>query len=165
MLTIRPAVPADEAMLTTLLAAAYGELDPSAYPPGELAPALPAMSRANPKLLGCGTFYVVEVDGEPAGCGGWTFEAPGTGELTDGVAHIRHFATDPAHLRKGVARTLLDRCLAEASARGATTMKSQATLPAEKFYVSAGFRRVRLSKTKMGPDTMLSIVEMERPLP
>src|SRR5690606_8787377 len=108
--------------------------------------------------------YVAEIGGEAAGCGGWSAEKPGGSEVIDGVAHIRHFATHPAHVRKGVARLLLDRCLAEAAAAGMHTMKSQSTLLAEPFYASAGFRRIRVFDAQMGSGTELPVVEMERAL-
>ena len=161
----RIATPDDLDMLSKLIAASYATLAEGPYAPEQLAAALPVMSRANPKLLASGTYFVAEADGEPAGCGGWTPEKPGTGEIIDGVAHIRHFATHPAHLRKGVARLLVERCLREAAAAGARIMRSQATLPAEKFYASAGFRRVRLIAVEMGPGIPLPVVEMERSLP
>ena len=164
-LAIRAATPADRAMLDALIAASYAALDDGLYDRAALAAAMPAMSKANPKLLGSGTYYVVEIDGEPAACGGWTREAPHTGMIEDGVGHIRHFATHPAHLRKGAARALLDHCLSEASAAGVRVMKSQSTLPAERFYAGAGFRRVRPIEVESGPGVMLPAIEMERQLP
>lgn len=164
-ITLRAATPEDAGMLSEVIAASYATLAGGGYDATQLAAALPLMSRANPKLLASGTYYVALDGGEAAGCGGWTFEAPGTGELVDGVAHIRHFATHPAHLRKGVARLLLERCLAEATTAGARLMKSQSTLPAEGFYASAGFRRVRPVEVEMAPGVRLPAIDMERALP
>lgn len=164
-IVIRAATPDDRDALDELIAASYATLDRAAYDRGMLAAAMPAISKANPKLLASGSYYVAEIGGEPAGCGGWTREAPHSGALADGVAHIRHFATHPAHLRKGVARLLLDHCLAEAAAAGVRLMKSQSTLLAEPFYASAGFRRVATDKAEMAPGIKLPVVQMERPLP
>jgi GNAT superfamily N-acetyltransferase len=164
-ITIRVATPDDLEMLSELIAASYAMPDNGAYEPERLAATLPIMSRANPKLLVSGTYFVAEADGEPAACGGWAREEPGTGEIAEGVTHIRHFATHPAHLRKGIARLLLDRCLSEAAASGAHVMKSQSTLMAEKFYASAGFRRIRLMEAEMAPGVSLPVVEMARDLP
>lgn len=163
-ITIRTATSEDAALLTELITASYRELDTGLYDPAQLATALPIMSKANPKLLASGTYYVVEVDGVAAACGGWTFEKPGNGEIEDGVAHIRHFATHPVYLRRGLARLLLDKCLEEAKARGARAMKSQSTLPAENFYAAAGFRTIKPIEVEMGPDVMLPALEMERRL-
>ncbi|MCT7374405.1 GNAT family N-acetyltransferase [Chelativorans salis] len=164
-IAIRVATPDDLHVLSDLIAASYAMLADGSYEPEKLAKALPVMSRANPKLLASGTYFVAEANGEPAGCGGWTFETPGTGEIDEGIAHIRHFATHPAHLRKGIARQLLDRCLSEAAAAGAHTMKSRSTLQAEKFYASAGFRRIGIAEIEFVPGVRLSAVEMERDVP
>jgi GNAT superfamily N-acetyltransferase len=162
---VRVATSDDLDLLSGLIAASYATLDDGSYDRGNLAAAMPAISKANPKLLTSGTYFVAEIDGDAAGCGGWTFDKPGSGDLAEGVAHIRHFATHPAHLRKGVARLLLDRCLADAHAAGARLMKSQSTLPAEQFYAAAGFRRVRQIEVQAGTGVMLPAIEMERELP
>ena len=158
---IRVAVPGDNDLVTVILAAAYAKLDDGSYERGRLTKALPLMSTANPRLLASGTYFVALSDGVPAGCGGWTLEAPGTGTVEPGVGHIRHFATHPDHLRKGVAQALLRRCVGEARAAGVTLMKSQSTLPAQKFYASAGFSKIRDIEVAMGPGAVLPAIEME----
>ena len=163
-ISIRAATPDDRDALTRLIAASYATLERAAYERDMLAAAMPAMSKANPTLLASGTYYVAEIGGEPAGCGGWTREAPHTGALAEGVGHIRHFATHPDHLRKGVARRLLDHCLAEAAAAGIRLMKSQSTLLAEPFYAAAGFRCVAGDIAEMAPGVKLPVVQMEREL-
>jgi GNAT superfamily N-acetyltransferase len=160
----RTATPADQDLLSNLLAAAYGELAQGSYDSEALAAALPLMSLANPKLLASGSYYIAEIDGAAAGCGGWTREKPGSGEIVDGVGHIRHFATHPAHLRRGVARLLLEHCLAEARAAGMQVMMSQSTLLAEQFYAAAGFRTIGPIMVEMGPGVVLPAVEMRQAL-
>lgn len=160
-IAIRVALPGDHDLVTSILVAAYAKLDDGSYDRGRLTDALPLMSSANPRLLASGTYFVAMSDGEPAGCGGWTLEAPGTGAVEPGTGHIRHFATHPDHLRKGVAQALLRRCLDDARAAGVTRMKSQSTLPAQKFYASAGFSKVRDIEVAMSPAAVLPAVEME----
>ncbi len=164
-ITLRVATPDDEAVLTALISLAYGALDRRAYGGRSLEAALPLMSRANPKLLSGRTYYVAEIAGVPVGCGGWSFRAPGTGETAEGIAHIRHFATHLGHARKGIARLLLDHCLNEAAHAGAVAMRAQATLPAEPFYASAGFRRIGDVQAQLGAGVVLPAIDMERPLP
>ena len=160
-ISIRVATPDDEAALTPLITASYLMLDDGRYGSAQLAQALELMSKANPKLLASGTYFVAEVDGTAGACGGWTFDKPGSGELVDGVAHIRHLATHPDYLRRGLARMLIERCLSEARAQGARLVKTQSTLPAERFYASAGFSRVGPIEVAMGPGVLLPAIEMK----
>ena len=78
------------------MAPAYGE--------AAFAAALPFLALANPELLSSGTYYLVEDSGTALAAGGWTHECPGTKEITPGLAHLRHFATDPQVVRRGIGR-------------------------------------------------------------
>ena len=140
---LRPARPEDEAAVTALFQRSYSVLMAPDYEPGVLAHALPLIARANPKLLTCPTFYLVEArDGALLGCGGWTPEKPGNGGA-DGVSgHIRHFATDPTAIRQGVGRAILERCLADARAQGFQRLECFSSLSAVPFYAAFGFRTV-----------------------
>ena len=59
---IRPSTLSDLAAVDALLARTYPKLLKADYPPSVLVTALPLISRAQPKLLTCGTYYVVEDD-------------------------------------------------------------------------------------------------------
>lgn len=138
---IRPAVAADAEAVSAVLHASYSVLLADCCDPGLLVAALPMMNRANPRLLACGTYYVAELEGQRiAGCGGWTRERPGTGQCQDGVGHIRHFATDPGFLRRGIGNALMARCIDESESHGIYTLECFSTLTAEAFYAAAGFR-------------------------
>lgn len=163
--TIRTATPDDLDVLDDLIGRSYATLDDGSYDHEKIAAAMPAISRANPKLLASGTYFVAECDGEAAGCGGWTMVKPGTEEVEKGVAHVRHFATHPAHQRKGIARLLLMRCLADAARAGVGRMKCQSTLPGEAFYASAGFRRLQVRDAEIASGIYLPVVDMERAVP
>ena len=104
---------------------------------------MPATTRANPELLASGRYYLVETGtGEPAGCGGWSAHPPGAAEPDPRRAHIRHFATHPAWLRRGVARMLYERCEIDARAAGFTVFETHASLNGEPFYAALGFTEV-----------------------
>ena len=52
------------------------------------------MTQANATLISARTYYLAVSDnGLVVGCGGWTRERPGSGEVEPALAHIRHFAT------------------------------------------------------------------------
>ena len=160
---LRVAGPADAEAVTALLEASYPALLVGGYAPGVLAATLPLMTKANPKLLASGTYYVAEVDGGSlAGCGGWTPEKPGSGEIVPGVGHIRHFATHPGWTRRGIASALLVRCVEEAKARGITTLEAFATLSAEDFYRAHGFAPIEPIDVPMTADVSLPSLWMRR---
>lgn len=80
--------------------ARYGGRDEAVVDPAEFEP--PA-----------GAFLVAEVDGVPAGCGGWRWHAPG-------VVEVKRVYVEPGYRRRGLARVLmssLEACAARAGAR------------------------------------------------
>ena len=69
---IRIATPTDSDAVSALLVASYSTLLAACYDSDMLASALPYLTKANPTLLACGTYYVVESEsGNLVGCGGW----------------------------------------------------------------------------------------------
>lgn len=150
---IRPATPDDQSAIGELLQVSYSRLMPTGYPPDTLAAALPLMTRANPALLSSGTYYLVEgEDGSALGCGGWTFEEPGSGVVVAGLAHIRHFATHPDALGQGVGRLIYSTCVAEALKDNISRFKCFSSLNATGFYAALGFERRNQINIKLGPD-------------
>ena len=112
---IRVAKPADSDAVSDLLAVSYSSLLPAGYDTERLQRALPHITKANPILLARGTYYVAETEsGNVIGCGGWTQEKPGSGEVTENEAHIRHVAIHPQWIRRGVGTSILARCISEA---------------------------------------------------
>jgi N-acetylglutamate synthase-like GNAT family acetyltransferase len=141
---LRAALPDDEVAVTDLLTASYSALLADHYDLGLLAKLLPYIGRANPGLLASGRYFVVVGGkGDFLGCGGWSREVPGSQEVRAGEAHIRHFATHPAAVRKGVGGALLTRCIADARAEGNRMLYADAALNAEHFYAAFGFRSLR----------------------
>lgn len=161
---IRPATPADLPQITALLARSYPVLMRPAYPPALLAGALPALTRANPDLVASGRFHLAEVAGVALGCGGWSLAAPGHGPETPGLAHLRHFAVDPAHIGTGVGRALFQRCTAEARTAGARHWQALSSLNAELFYTRMGLTRIEALTLPLGPDCAFPVLRMEGPL-
>ena len=138
-LTIRATGRSDIAAVDALLAASYPILLKTDYPPSVLVTALPLISRAQPRLLTSGTYYVAERDGQVLGAGGWTGAAPGDGRAAAGTGHIRHVVTDHRAVRQGVGRALMAHILTQAQSAGLTRMTCQATRTAVPFYVAMGF--------------------------
>ncbi|MFD1342404.1 GNAT family N-acetyltransferase [Litorisediminicola beolgyonensis] len=138
---LRRAGPEDLEAVEALYQKNYPRLLAADYPPSVMVTAVPLIARAQPQLLASGQFYMIEEAGQALAAGGWTREAPGSGALSPGVAHIRHVATDPGRLREGLARRLVGFLLAEAGADGVREMQCYSTLTAEPFYAAMGFVR------------------------
>lgn len=138
--TVRVATPSDAAGVSAALAASYGKLLTSHYSAEQLDRALPLMSAANPVLLRSGRYYVAETSAHQIiACGGWSLERPGTTEIVQGLAHVRHFATDPNWVGCGIASAILSRCIRDAAALGTRSMEAYSTLAAVGFYRTHGF--------------------------
>lgn len=156
---LRVARPEDHAAVSDLASRSYRILMAPAYPADLFALALPVIGTANPVLLASGRYAVIEdEDGTLAGCGGWSRERPGSGEVTPGLAHIRHFAIDPACLRRGLGRTLYDWCEAAARSEDMTAFECHSSLNAEPFYRALGFARVGALNIDFGPCALPAIL-------
>jgi N-acetylglutamate synthase-like GNAT family acetyltransferase len=161
---LRSATAEDGPHITALLQRCYPVLMASAYEPVALAAALPLMTRANPALLASGTYYVVETQGKIVGAGGWTRDKPGGGGFDGETGHIRHFATDPDHLRQGIGHTLIERCLADAREAGLSQMECFASLNAVAFYAASGFEPLGPVDIWIGGTVPLPSLHMRRRL-
>lgn len=161
---IRTATEQDFAGIDAVLAASYRQLMAPAYDPTVLSVALPAMTKAQPGLIASERFYVAQSDGDIVGCGGWSLEAPGSGDRTDGLAHIRHFATDPNTLGRGIGRAVFDRCATDARAAGMVNLQALSSLNAEPFYARMGLLTLKRIDIKMGSVGSFPVVLMEGPL-
>lgn len=161
--SIRVATPDDRLAVSSLFEASYPTLLRRHYLSSLLAVALPLLTRANPMLLACGTFFVAESEvGDVLGCGGWTRERSGKGDTASQLAHIRHFATDPRHTRHGIGRALYLACEGQARAAGINRFECYASLNAEAFYAALGFRRVQMIDLELASRTTLPAVWMTR---
>ena len=139
-LLIRPANSGDLAAIDALLGRSYPILLKEAYPPSVLVTAIPLISRAQPRLLATGTYFVVSEGKEIVGAGGWTRAAPGTGaRQRSDVGHIRHVVTDHRRVRSGIGRSLMTHVLGDAWGAGIRRMECFSTLVAVPFYEAVGF--------------------------
>lgn len=148
-LKLRVATLDDADAVSRVLARSYGVLYRGWYRDDVLDAALPAMTRANPALLSSGRYFIVEADGAARACGGWSAGAPGGG-AAPGLAHVRHFATDPDYLNRGFGGAMLSRAIDEAGAAGFAEIECVSSLAAEAFYARHGFRQIEMVRQPMG---------------
>lgn len=138
-LTLRVAQTADIGALDRLFQRSYARLLAPDYPPSVLVTAIPVIARAQPALVGSGLFYVVEGAEGILGAGGWSLQPPGGRPGQRGTGHVRHVATDPDAVRRGVGRMLLEHIMLVARASGMMALDCQSTRTAVPFYQSMGF--------------------------
>ena len=84
--TPRVANQGDVEAIDVLLSRAYPILLRPDYDADLLERCLPFISRAQPDLVTCGTYYVIEEQGLVIAAGGWTVAAPGNGPSVAGEA-------------------------------------------------------------------------------
>lgn len=155
-LTLRHATLADLAAVDDLLARCYPRLLAKDYPPSTMVLAVPLIMRARPELLTSGRYHLaITEQGRVVGAGGWS----GRGQ---GWAQVRHVATDPGHLRRGIGRRLMRRVLAEAAGQGVTQLECLSTLTAVPFYAALGFAVLGPIEIGLRPGITFPAVRMLR---
>ena len=172
--TSRLAVSADVPALRVLMDAAIAELQRSFLDDAEIASSRAIMG-IDTQLIDDGTYFVVESDGEIAGCGGWSRRAtlyggnqtPGRdGNLLDPTvdpARVRAMYTNPAYARRGVGRLILSLCEAAAADEGFTRLELMSTLSGRPLYTAYGFLPLeRLTDATGG--AAVPLVRMEKPV-
>lgn len=150
-LTSRPATRGDLPAIREVVDAAIAELQKDFLDEAQIESSRAIMG-VDTELIDDGTYFVVEADGELAGCGGWSRRAtlyggsqsPGRdAALLDprvDPARVRAMYTSPAYARRGVGRLILALCERAAAAEGFTRLELMSTLSGEALYTAYGFR-------------------------
>jgi ribosomal protein S18 acetylase RimI-like enzyme len=147
---IRPATLEDKDAVQELLERSYETLLAPDYDAQTLRSALPVITIPRQELLTCGTWYLVQdpKTDQLVGCGGWTKGKPNDDDTAaqETYPHLRHFATHPMALRRGIGRTLWHKIWndVEATLGPDTTLEVYSTLTATLFYESIGFEVMEL---------------------
>ena len=139
-----------------VLARSYPALLAADYPAEVMAQVVPLIARPRPELLASGRYFLAVLDGQIVGAGGYSLNAPAgrdapVGAATPGLAHIRHVASDPAHLRRGIGRAVMAAIFAAAQSEGSTRFECLSTLTAVPFYAALGFEETERVTLPIGP--------------
>ncbi len=149
-LTHRLATRDDLGALKTLMDAAISELQKPFLDKSQIDSSRAIMG-LDTQLIDDGTYFIVESNGQLAGCGGWSRRATlYGGDQTPGrsaalldpaqdAARIRAMYTHPHHTRKGVGRYIITLCETAAKSAGFTRMELVATLAGEPLYRACGY--------------------------
>jgi GNAT superfamily N-acetyltransferase len=166
-ITLRLAVPGDLAAVDALLQRSYPRLLAPDYPPSVMVTAVPLIARARPELLASGRYFLAVGDGKVVGAGGYSLAAPAgrgapEGDQSQGTGHIRHVATDPGLVRRGIGSALLRAVFAAAAQEGVEVFECLSTRTAEAFYATHGFRRIGLLDIPLADGIRFPAIRMVR---
>lgn len=150
-LTWRTATPDDIPAVEALIAASARGLCAGAYTPSQIEAALGSAWGCDTELVHDGTYFVAEIAGRLAACGGWgkrktlfgsDKQAGRQSDLLDpavDAARIRAFFVHPDFVRRGLGRELLKKCEAAARAHGFRAAELMATLTGVPLYRAMGY--------------------------
>ena len=178
-LSVRLATMADLPVLRSVMDAAISELQKGFLTAEQIESSRTIMG-LDTQLIGDGTYFVVEAEGQVAGCGGWSRRATLYGsDATEGrdahlldpgsdAARVRAMYTAPAFARRGVGWLILEACERAAAAEGFTRLQLMATLSGAPLYAKFGFEEVeRVADARTGDTSTgapVPCVRMERPV-
>lgn len=149
-LTHRLARRDDVAALRALMDASIAELQKGFLDDKQIA-ASRAIMGLDTQLIDDGTYFIVECDGEIAGCGGWSRRATLYGgdhssardasllDPTKDAARVRAMYTHPSHTRRGIGKLILSLCEDAARADGFASVQLMATMSGVPLYTACGY--------------------------
>ena len=160
-LSLRHASPADLSAVDALLSRSYPRLLAADYPPSTLVLAVPRIMRARPELLAAGTYFLAEdPEGRVLAAGGWTRAAPSRMPGLEDTGHVRHVATDPGVVRRGVGRALMSRVMQDARGAGMQWLDCLSTRTAVPFYTALGFKPLHVVEVTLAPGIVFPVLRM-----
>ena len=171
---IRKARMDEREAIKELIAESARRLSREHYDDAQIEAAIATVFGVDTDLIEDGTYFVVEISGELAGCGGWSRRKTLFGgdqyssrdadylDPASEPAKIRAFFIHPDHARKGIARALLARCEEEARAHGFRELELMATLPGVEFYKSCGFSERGTFALDVADGVKLELVPMRK---
>jgi GNAT superfamily N-acetyltransferase len=178
-LTLRLATMDDVPKLRIVMDEAISQLQRGFLTEGQIVSSRTIMG-LDTQLVEDGTYFVVEADGEVAGCGGWSRRATLYGSdrsagrdahlLNPAVdaARVRAMYTAPAYARRGVGWMILEACEHAAAAEGFSRLQLMGTLSGESLYRKFGFVEIeRVADARTGDTSTgapVPCIRMERPM-
>jgi len=135
------------------MAAAIGELQKGFLTPQQIESSRMIMG-LDSQLVADGTYFIIESDGQIAGCGGWSRRAtlyggdhtpgrePALLDPATDAARVRAMYTHPGFARRGVGRLILELCEAAAKAEGFKRLELMGTMSGKPLYESYGFEPI-----------------------
>jgi GNAT superfamily N-acetyltransferase len=161
--------------LRTLMTAAISELQKPFLDSAQIESSRTIMG-LDTQLVEDGTYYIVEVNGALAGCGGWSRRAtlyggdqtPGRSarllDVATEAARVRAMYTHPHHVRKGIGTRMLSLCEHAARAEGFLRVELMATLAGEPLYRARGYEPLEPAVTDARGGAAVPLIRMGKAL-
>ena len=158
---VRLATDADIPAITALMMRAIAELQRPFLNADQIAASTASMGLDRQLIADC-SYFVAEIDGVLAGCGGWSARATLYGgdhsaerdiralDPAHDAARIRAMYTHPAFVRRGVGRAILAACEAAARAAGFARAELAGTLAGVPLYEACGYAVVERFEDRHG---------------
>ena len=151
-------------------------LQASHYSVAQMDAALGSVFGVDRQLIRDGTYFIVELDDELIGCGGWSKRKTLFGsdhhttrddaelDPMTGAARIRAFFVHPDHARHGIGRAILEACEKAICDAGFTAIELAATLTGVPFYAAFGYIPGEEFDVPLANGLSLQIVRMTKEL-
>lgn len=173
---LRTATADDIPALEALIPLAVRGLSAPFYTGPQIERAVAHVFGVDRQLIADETYYVAEIDGEIAGCGGWSrrktlfggdqtsFKAEDDALLDPArdPARIRAFFVHPGFARRGIGKKILRACEFAARQAGFARLELIATLPGEPLYLACGYQSVEPFDIVMPDGGKLPAVRMRK---
>lgn len=163
---LRKARSTDIEPIEKLIEASVRGLAKGLYSDKEIELSIRTVFGVDTQLIEDGTYFVAEVSGRIVGCGGWSkrktlfgaseYKDSRDDELLDPLADsakIRAFFVHPDAARRGIGRSILDRCETEAALAGFRSAEMMATLPGIPLYEACGYEKLERVEVSLGTPT------------
>ncbi len=174
---VRLAQLSDKASLTALIELSVRNLQHNDYSQAQLEAMLTYVYGVDTQLIADGTYYLVEIENQLAGAGGWSqrktlfggdqAKKPAEDNLlnpdTD-AAKIRAFFVHPQWARRGVGLLLMQTCEAAAHQAGFRQLELMATLTGEPLYRVSGFETLERVEISLPGEITAPLIRMTKRL-
>lgn len=175
-LTHRLATEADLPRLNALMTRSIEELQDDFLTPEQVRASHKVMG-LDSQLVADRTYFMVEEDGQLAGCGGWSFRAtlyggddsvvarePARLDPTCDAAKVRAMYTDPGFARRGIGRMVLGLCEAAARDAGFKRVELMGTMSGVPLYTACGYVGVEEVLSAPIDGVQVPLLRMEKAL-
>jgi len=167
----------DVTAIQRLIARSVRELSSNYYSDDQIENALLHIFGVDTQLIEDETYFVVEVEGEIVGAGGWSRRSTLYGgdqmkssgadlelDPANEAARLRAFYVRPDWARKGIGKQIVKACEDAASSAGFRRLELIATLPGEPLYTALGYIRLEPVDLPLPDGTSLPAFRMEKML-